>query len=267
MERTRWRRFVSASVSASLGATLLAGCGTRDERATTDSAGGTVAMTDSTGISTTGTMSGNATGAMDASVASFIATVNQAEISSSRLASTKARNSNVKAYARDMLEEHQREMQELQQLSSRSGWTMPDSTLMTGTTGTSSAAARNAGTASATGNSGAAGQTGANQTGAGSAAQGGAAGASLESTMSQIQQSHQAAMQQLRRLTGAQFDRAYMDSQVAGHQQALDVLRQHVNSLQNSELRSKATAMQSAVEQHLKRAQDITRNLEGGAMP
>lgn len=259
--------YLRTLVAASAGASLLMGCGTRDERATTDSAGGTMAMTDSTGISTTGTMSGNATGAMDASVASFIAMVNQGEITSGRLASTKARNSDVKAYARDMVEEHQREMQELQQISNQSGWTLPDSMAMMGTSQTSSAAARNAGTAAASGNSAAAAQTGASQTGVGSAAQGGAAGATLESTMSQIQQSHQSAMQQMRRLTGAQFDRAYMDSQVAGHQQALEVLRQHANSLQNSELRTKVTAMQGAVEEHLKRAQDIARNLDGGATP
>jgi putative membrane protein len=220
MQKPTWRLLAAATLSAP----LLAGCGTRDERATNDSAGGTVAMTDSTGMSTTGTMNETATGAMDASLVSFVAKVNQSEIEVGRLASTKARSTDVKNYAGDMVKGHQEAMDELRDLSGRSGWTLPD-----------------------------AGSGGA-------AAQGGEA---MTATMTQLQQSHEQAMTRLRTATGAAFDRAYMDNQVAAHQQTLDILRQHATSVQNNDLRAKINDMQKDVEEHLRRAQEIAQKLGG----
>ncbi len=220
MQKQTWRLLAAATLSAP----LLAACGTRDERGMNDSAGGTVAMTDSTGISTTGTMNETAAGAMDPSIASFVSMVNNAEIEAGRLASTKARNTDVKNYAKDMVEGHRAAMNELRELGGRSGWTLPDSMGMT----------------------------------AGTAAQG---QGMMGTTITQLQQSHQQAMQKLQSSTGAEFDRAYMDSQVAAHQQTLDVLRQHATSVQNAELRTTVTDMQKDVEEHLRRAQEIAQKL------
>jgi putative membrane protein len=77
------------------------------------------------------------------------------------------------------------------------------------------------------------------------------------SVLMQMQQTNEQAMQSLRTQTGAAFDRAYMDSQVAAHQQTLDVLRQHSSQVQNNDLRSHVSQVQTSVEQHLNRAKEI----------
>jgi putative membrane protein len=206
-----------AMAVAAVSVPLLAACGTRDTTARNDSGGGTVAMADSSSVSRT---TSEAAGAMDAGLAAFVVAVNQTEIEAGHLATTKARNGDVKEYARDMASDHEKALGELHALSTKNSWPMPDSA---GTT---------AGTNSA-----------------------------MAATITQVQQSHQAAMTKLRSTTGAAFDRAYIEGQVAAHQQALDVLRQQASSLQNTELRDKVTDMQKAIEDHLKRAQAIAQKL------
>jgi predicted outer membrane protein len=266
MHKQTWRLLAAATLTAP----LLTACGTRDERGTNDSAAGTMAMTDSTGISTTGTMNETAAGAMDASLASFVAMVNQAEIEAGQLATTKARNADVKNYARQMVEGHRKAMEELREVSGRSGWTLPDAgsggaavgRAPTGGTagGTTGAATGSGGGTMGTGNNQQPPTSGGSMTGTGSAAQG---AGMMSSTMTQLQQSHEQAMTQLRSTTGAAFDRAYIDSQVTAHQQVLDVLRQHSTSVQNGELRSKVSDMQRDVEEHLRRAQELSGKLGG----
>lgn len=234
MQNQTWRLLAAATLSAP----LLAACGTRDGRGTNDSAGGTVAMTDSTGMNTTGSMNETAAGAMDPSIASFTAMVNMSEIEAGRLATTKARNADVKNYAKDMVDGHQQAMNELRELSSRSGWPLPEP------------------------NGAAASGTVPTRAGNDAAAQG---GSMMGNTMTQMQQAHAQAMTKLQSATGAAFDRAYMDSQVAAHQQVLDVLRQHASSVQNADLRTKVTDMQKDVEEHLRRAQEIAQKLGSGS--
>jgi predicted outer membrane protein len=270
MHKQTWRLLAAATLTAP----LLTACGTRDERGTNDSAAGTMAMTDSTGISTTGTMNETAAGAMDASLASFVAMVNQAEVEAGQLATTKARNADVKNFARQMVEGHRKAMEDLRELSGRSGWTLPDAGSGGAAVGRAPTGGTAGGTTGATTGSSSAGSggatmgTGNNQpptsggamTGTGSAAQG---AGMMSNTMTQLQQSHEQAMTQLRSTTGAAFDRAYIDSQVTAHQQTLDVLRQHSTSVQNSELRTKVSDMQRDVEEHLRRAQEISGTLGG----
>lgn len=260
MQKKTWRLLAAAALSAP----LLTACGTRDDRATNDSAAGTMEMTDGT----MGTMNETAAGSMDASLASFVAMVNQAEIEAGQLASTKARNSDVKSYANDMVQGHRQAMEELRELSGRSGWTLPDAgsggaTGYTtgGTTGgtTGSSSAGSGGGTIGTGNNQPP-TSGGSMSGTGAAAQG---AGMMSNTMTQLQQSHEQAMTQLRTATGAEFDRAYMDNQVTAHQQTLDVLRQHSTSVQNSDLRGKVSAMEKDVADHLRRAQDITQKLGG----
>lgn len=225
MQRRLWYCVALAAV----GAPLFVACGTRDDAMRNDSAGGTVAMSDSMGVSST---TADAAGAMDPGVAAFVAVVNQSEIEAGRLASTKGRNGDVKDYAKDMVDDHEKALNDVRELGRKNSWSMPDSMNM-GSNGAGAAAGSNA---------------------------------MLASTITQLQQSHEAAMSKLRETTGAAFDRAYIESQVAAHQQALDVLRQHAASLQNTELRDKVTDMQKEVEDHLKRAQEIAQKL-GGSTP
>lgn len=262
MHKHTWRLLAAASLSAP----LLSACGTRDDSAMNDSAAGTVAMTDSTGISTQGSVNDMSAGATDASLVSFVALVNQSEIEAGTLASTKARQSDVKKFAQSMVDGHQKAMQELRDLSSRSGWVMPDTgsgsaNMGTGTGSGTTGGSTSGNAAGTTGNT-AGGQTGGMASGsAGSTGNAAGSGGMLSSTMTQLQQSHQASMQTLRGATGATFDRTYMDGQVAAHQQVLDVLRQYNSSIQNAELRTQMSAMEKDVETHLRQAQEIVQKL------
>jgi predicted outer membrane protein len=261
-----------------------AACG-GDNAGNADSAGNTMAMADSAGAST-GAMGGpNQAGQMDAPVAQLLATVNRAEISSGQLGSTKARNAEVKAFAQQMVQEHQAAMQTLTTLASTSGWSIDSAAIAGGMGGMSDSAHAMAGGAGTggTGGTGAAGTgtgatgaagtgatgtgtgmggTGAAGTGTGGAGAGAGAG-NLTMVMQQMQQSMATSMQQLQGQSGAAFDRAFMDAQLAAHQQTLDLLRQYGQSIQNTELRSHVTQMQGSVEQHLQQAKDIRQKLGG----
>jgi predicted outer membrane protein len=253
-------------------------CGKGDQAAS-DSAGGTVAMGDSAAGATTGSMNSapNNTGMVDAPVAQLLAMANRNEISAGELASTKARNADVKSYAQQMVTEHQQAMQTLTTMSSTAGWSIDSASMMSGMsgggTGTGSAgsatgtSATGAGTGAGTGSAATGTGTGTSAAGgAGTTAgtTGGATGAGgtgvsqpLMSVMMQMQQTNSQTMQTLRGQSGAAFDRSYMDAQLAAHQQLLDVLRQYSNQVQNNDLRSHVSQIQSSVEQHLNKAKEI----------
>jgi putative membrane protein len=61
----------------------------------------------------------------------------------------------------------------------------------------------------------------------------------------------------LARLSGAAFDRAYITSQVAAHQQALDVLGRLANSAQDPDLKKALQDATPKVQAHLDRARTI----------
>lgn len=66
----------------------------------------------------------------------------------------------------------------------------------------------------------------------------------------------------LRRLTGPQFDRAYMDREVAFHQQVLESLdRELIPSTRNDELRTLLTNARSTVAAHLEHARSLQSTL------
>lgn len=263
--KLRRRLYVVAITTPLLGA--LAACGGGDN-ATSDSAGGTMAMSDSAGMGATTGAAPNNAGMMDQSVAGILAMANMAEIESSQLAGTKARNADVKAYARQMIDEHQKASQQLQTMASTNSWTLPDSTGMnagsqsgmTGATGTGTGASTGAANSATGTNSGTATGGGGTNTTSPSTVQG---SPQLDASVQQMHQQHMTLMTALKTRTGADFDRDYMDGQIAAHQQTLDLLRQYVNNVQNSELRTFAQTMQGSVEQHLQKAQDIRGRLGG----
>ena len=218
-----------------------------DKAATTDSAA--MAMADSAGASASAMGAPASAGAMDAPVAQFLATVNRGEMSSGELAISKATNAEVKAFAQQMVTEHQTAMQALQTMASASGWTIDSAAMASGMGGMSDSAHA----AMMAGGSAAASPGSTPQSGA----------AALTTAMQQMQQMMATSMQQLRSQSGAAFDRAYMDAQLAGHQQTLDLLRQYNTSVQSNELRSHVTQVQGSVEQHLQKAKDIRGKLGG----
>ncbi|HYW50844.1 MAG TPA: DUF4142 domain-containing protein [Gemmatimonadaceae bacterium] len=271
-----------------------------------DSAGGRNAS--ATGATEAGANTMANTRLNDTTALQLIASVDRAEAASGQLAVTKARNSEVKAYARMMVQEHRADLTKIRRLvtaanmpASIASDTMTSGTGAPGTTGTSGSAgaagaagmtgagAGNTNAAgAATGGSGrirentgssannAAGNTaggstaGANagtQAGNASGAMGGtsstSAVTSADPTIRQLEQMQSQAMTQLQTVSGAEFDKVYIESQLAAHTQVLDILRQNQSQLTNADVKAHVTAVQTAVEKHLQRAKEIQRKIGG----
>lgn len=205
----------------------------------------------------------------DTTALQLIASVDRAETAAGRLAGTKARNSEVKAYARMMVQEHRADLTKLRRLVTSAQ--MPASIGMDSVTqgNAGMGAAGGTGSAGTPGGGAAAGNT--NATGTGGTAGTGTAGTgstsavtSSDATIRQLEQMQAQSMSQLQSTTGADFDKAYMSSQVAAHTQVLDVLRQNESQLTNADVKAHVTAMSQSVEKHLKRAKEIQQKIGGG---
>jgi putative membrane protein len=188
----------------------LAACGdTRDANDTGDTlaVGGDVAMSGDSAA-------GAAAAAMDvpttdAGAVDLLTTIDRAEVEAGRLAQEEARDAQVSAFAREMIQTHNRDIRQVEQLSRQAaistagGGATPD----TAAPGTDTSTTRMK-------------QPGAAGTGA----------------VTALHASHQATMERLRNLEGADFDSAYMSAMVSGHQQALDLLQRVENNVQNAQL-------------------------------
>lgn len=78
----------------------------------------------------------------------------------------------------------------------------------------------------------------------------------------QLQQEHTTAAAHLRGLTGAEFDRAYIDHEVEMHQKLLTMLDERiVPNVQNAELRTFLGQIRPTIAAHLQRAQRLQNTL------
>ncbi len=68
---------------------------------------------------------------------------------------------------------------------------------------------------------------------------------------------------QLEQLSGAEFDRAYLQGQVADHQKAMQLLEWEIGSAQDTALKSFASETLPVVLEHLQLAQDIQAQMTG----
>jgi putative membrane protein len=177
----------------------------------------------------------------DGGVVDLLATVDRSEIEAAEVAREKAQNGEVRNYANTMHQEHTRDLEQIRQLVQTAG--IQGATMLdVPTTGaTDTAAGAGAAPAPPPPTPGMPGQ--------------GAIGA--------LQSMHQQTMMQLQSATGAEFDRAYIDSQVSAHQQVLTVLQQLQTRAQNAELQQHITTMTNAVQQHLQQAQQLQGTLSG----
>ncbi len=64
---------------------------------------------------------------------------------------------------------------------------------------------------------------------------------------------------------GRDFDVAYMDAQVKGHQHALELVDRMIGNVKNADLRSEMQATRSKVEAHLQEAERIQQSLQQGS--
>ena len=67
--------------------------------------------------------------------------------------------------------------------------------------------------------------------------------------------------QRLTQLSGAAFDRAYIDAMVSGHIEVLGVVKTHAQSGGDAEVKAWATKATSSVQAHLTHAQEVQREL------
>lgn len=84
-----------------------------------------------------------------------------------------------------------------------------------------------------------------------------------ETLLREMHQDAQATMVRLRPLRGREFDRAYMDAQVAMHTKSLNALGNLSAAARSTELRAHIDMVSRHVQEHLQRAQTITQGLGG----
>jgi putative membrane protein len=74
---------------------------------------------------------------------------------------------------------------------------------------------------------------------------------------------HKAALAELDQLSGAQFDRAYMQAQLVDHQKTVQILQWELSNGQDSQLQQLAAEMLPSVLHHLQMVQAIMADLTG----
>lgn len=146
----------------------------------------------------------------DANILAAVSASNAAEIAAGEMARDKARNADVKAFARMMVTEHQAMQKQ------------GDSIGMAANLQPQPAA-----------------------------------------NADSIQRAATATSDSLKAMTGADFDRAYMASQVRDHQNTLTALQQFAGAAQNAQLRQMLQAAMPKVQQHLDRATELHSKVAG----
>jgi putative membrane protein len=160
-------------------------------------------MAGAAGAASTTGASGSTTALGDADIVNVIHEVNAGEIAAGKIAQTKATNADVKAYAREMVQEH----------------------------------------------------TALDKKGAKISGQQGAANAAIRDSVVNANQAMSSQLQSAN--SGADFDKAYIDGQVQGHQNALSFLQAAQNQTQNADLKKMIDAAIPDVQKHLDRARSL----------
>ncbi|TCZ55247.1 DUF4142 domain-containing protein [Roseicella aquatilis] len=151
------------------------------------------------------------------------------ETASSRIAEEKAQHAEVKAFARQMVQDHEKTTQELQTLLQQ----IPG-----------------AGTAATTPLPVGREAQGTAESGRITNAQGGPQHEGLD-------QQHTALLQQLQQVSGTEFDRLYARQQVMMHQQAVDMFRNYSQSGDNAQLKQWAAQTLPTLQKHLEMARTL----------
>jgi putative membrane protein len=183
------------------GTTTTTGTGTTT---TTTGTGTGTTTTTTTGTGATGTTAGMAATASDPENAQTLSTLNKGEISTAELALTNGTDTEVRAYAQHMLDDHRANEKDLASLTGTLKYTMVDSDR-----------SRN------------------------------------------LKKSADGVMDALRPLKGSAFDRAYIDSQVNMHQDALSMLDRMITEANHAEFKALLTKTRGTISEHLEHARKI----------
>jgi len=93
-----------------------------------------------------------------------------------------------------------------------------------------------------------------------------AAGMTLPTAPGSLDKEHQANLEKLGGLTGAQFDEQFRQQQIDGHEKALTLFRDYSKNGQHAELKSWAQRSIGMLEKHLQQAKTLPRNGQKGAI-
>jgi putative membrane protein len=148
-------------------------------------------------------------GPSDPQIAGIVVIANQIDVDAGKLAKSKSHNKEVKAFAQQMITDHNAVNQQAGALAKRLGVTPEDS-----------------------------------------------------DTSRSLKQGAADNIASLKKLKGAQFDRAYVDHEVAYHQQVLDAIdKVLIPSAQNAELKGLITKVRPAIATHLDHARHLQASL------
>jgi putative membrane protein len=148
-------------------------------------------------------------GPSDPQIAGIVVIANQIDVDAGKLAKSKSHNKEVKAFAQQMITDHNAVNQQAGALAKRLGVTPEDS-----------------------------------------------------DTSKSLKQGAADNIASLKKLKGAQFDRAYVDHEVAYHQQVLDAIdKVLIPSAQNAELKGLITKVRPAIATHLDHARHLQASL------
>ncbi len=182
----------------------------------------------------------------DAQIAAFLIVDNQNEIAAAQIAEQRAQSDQVKQFAQQMIKDHEKMLGELQQVAGPNGQANQSSQRRDQTA--------------------AAGQPG-NITSYKLEASGGGAGGGLDLVSFKQQlgaQCQQSQRRELEQKQGAEFDKCYMNAQVAAHMMVVDEL-QVLENHASPQFRDKLAQAQQTVQGHLDHAKRIAKSLEGGS--
>jgi putative membrane protein len=168
-----------------------------------------------------------------------------AEVELGRLAVNKASNSDVKAFGQRMVDDHSKANDQLMQLAQTKGVTLPDWQAMAGTSMTQSdTTTTNPTSTSQTNQSNQTKQT----------------KSDMHSTMSgkdhQMMMEHQKTIDKLSKLSGADFDKAYMNEMLKDHEKDVALFEKEANSGKDADVKSWATSTLPTLRDHLQMARD-----------
>lgn len=76
---------------------------------------------------------------------------------------------------------------------------------------------------------------------------------------------HQAALKNLQKLKGAEFDKAFVAQMVKDHQQALSLAQKTADSAKDADLKAHASQGVAHIKEHLQRAQQLQASLGGAS--
>lgn len=192
-----------------------------------------------------------ASGALSSSDRKFVieaAEGGMMEVRIGRMGVERATNESVKQFSQRIIDDHSKANQELMQLAQQKGIVLPAHLLNESDHGaTQSSAGSGANTTGTTVNTSTSGTTG---------------GSNTKATRSG-DSDHQKMSNKLSRLSGADFDRAYMREQVKHHEKAVSMFEKESMKGKDPDVKSWAAATLPTLREHLRMARELNNSVSG----